>query len=58
VKIQPQLAVKPGKQTINKQIKNEMDGHVTYGSEERCIQGFGGETRGRHRGIIIIIIGI
>ena len=29
--------------------KNEMDGaRGTYGGEERCIQGFGGETEGKY----------
>jgi len=33
---------------VKKIEKNEMDGgYSTYVREERCIQGFGGETRGK-----------
>ena len=32
----------------NKIENNEMDGaRITYGGEERCVQGFGGETLGK-----------
>jgi hypothetical protein len=33
---------------LNDQIKNEMGGACgTYGGEESCVQGFGGEARGK-----------